>query len=232
MGRGLGSTQREVVLVLGETGNDGLLPREVRKRIVRNNRPNLRKSIRRLEERDLLEWSGERLRLTSRGRLVAVGLSPRDEPDPLEEQRMRRREWDEFERWLRQKREEELHRWREEEDRWEKPGYECWRFPSKNQLRVIAALVRHATDPQQGLPAPAVRKIASIGDKSNARRAERALLARGTVQRSKDGKRLRIPSAHASHLWSFAPDVVDPPLDDAKAEAVLKGFGEWAEVVE
>ena len=98
--------------------------------------------------------------------------------------------------------------------------------PSKNQLRIIAVLVRYTADPQRGLPARVLRKISNVGDKSNARRAVRAPLSRGVIQRSKDGERLRLPPYSAFIQWSLAPYMVDPPLDDGKAQVVLKAYGE------
>jgi hypothetical protein len=97
---------------------------------------------------------------------------------------------------------------------------------------VCEAILRHLPlppnpDPRLGLPDLAVHRISGIGDKSNARRAVRALLARGFVQRTHDSERLRLtPAPFALELWRLAPSCLDPQLDDAKAKAVLKTFGE------
>lgn len=235
MSRGLGRIQRGIIEAL-DTGENREMPvRELGQRLEEIDRSNLRRGIRGLVGRGLVEESEDRrVRLTGKGAFVAYGLSSEELPNLREEVRQINAEWDEFTRVLREAREEEARRYEKQEALWEKPEprYERWRFPSKNQLRVIAVLVRYAADPQKGLPASAVRKIAGIGDKSNARRAERALLQRGTVQRSKDGKRLRIAPLDDSLLWSLAPNMVDPSLDDSKAQALLEACGEWAGVVE
>jgi hypothetical protein len=82
------------------------------------------------------------------------------------------------------------------------------------------------------LPKKAVEQIVG-GDKRNTARAIRTLLERGIVQRSKDGKRLRPPGATPPgsrmpffSFWVCAPDILEEPLDDEKAEAVLEAFGE------
>ncbi|MDP9437231.1 MAG: hypothetical protein M3P49_00545, partial [Actinomycetota bacterium] len=96
--------------------------------------------------------------------------------------------------------------------------------------RVIGALVRYADDPQMGLPRSVVRQIAcagEAGEKANILRAVRELSRRGTLQRSKDGERLRLTDWHTtSLLHQHVPLMVDPPLDDEKAEAILAASGE------
>ncbi len=235
MSRGLGKRQRKIIIALGEGDGRGLLPCQIRELIGCDDRPNTRKSIRKLEGRSLVERDGELVKLTHWGALVAGGLKWRVEEDlRLEERRNRNREWEEFAHAVREAREEEIRRYREEEERWEKPTprYERRRYPGKNQLRVLAVLVRYAADPQRGLPTSAVRKIGGIADKGNTTRAIRSLTERGTLQRSKDGKRLRIALWHTSFLWALVPGSIEPPLDDAEAQAVLESFGEWAGVVE
>lgn len=61
---------------------------------------------------------------------------------------------------------------------------------------------------------------------ANVFRAVRTLTRRGTLQRSKDGERLRLTEWRIPWSWDLAPHLVDPPLVDARAEAVLEGFGE------
>jgi DNA-binding IclR family transcriptional regulator len=232
--RGLGRIQRGILEALNAGENREMEVRELRQRLGDRDRSNVRRGIRGLVGHGLVE-EGEAccIRLTMKGAFVAYGLFSEQSPDPREELRRINAEWDEFARVLREAQEERARLYQEQEAMWEKPEprYERWRYPSKNQLRVIAVLVRYAANPQKGLPASAVRRIAGIGDKSNARRAERTLLQRGTIQRSKDGERLRIAQAGDSILWSFAPNVVDPPLDDGRAQTLLEGSGEWAEVV-
>jgi hypothetical protein len=239
LSRGLGKRQRQIIIALSKAldeGNErGLLPRQIRQIIGSDDRPNTRKSIRGLEERDLVERDGELVKLTFWGALSAGGMNWQAGKDSmLEEQRNRDRELEEFVRAVREAREEEIRRYQEEEERWEKPAprYERLRRPSKNQRRVAAVIVRYAADPQRGLPAPAVRKIAGIADAGNTTRAIRTLTERAILQRSKDGKRLRMALWYSPLLWARVPASMDPPLDDAEARAVLEGFGEWAGVVE
>ena len=238
MSRGLGKRQRKIIdalaVALGEGDKRGLLPRQIRKIIGSDDRPNIRKSIRKLEERALVERDGELVKLTFSGALVASGLKWRAGRDAmLEEERRRERELAGFFRAVRQDRQEELRRHRDEEERWERPvpHYERRRRPSKNQRRILAVLARYAADPQRGLPAQAVRKIAGISDKGNTTRAIRSLTERTIVQRSKDGGRLRIALWYDPLLWALVPASMEPPLDDEKAREVLEGFGEWAGVV-
>lgn len=235
MSRGLGNRQREIILVLGEGDMRGLPPRQIRKMIGSDDRPNTRKSIRKLEARDLVERDGELVKLTLWGALAAGGLRWEAGRDArLKEQRNRDRELAGFFRAVGEARQEELRRHRDEEERWEEPAprYERRRRPSKNQRRVLAVLARYAAEPQRGLPAQAVRKIAGIADKGNTTRAIRSLTERAILQRSKDGRRLRIAMWYGPILWARVPASMEPPLDDAEARAVLEGFGEWAGVVE
>lgn len=234
MSRGLGRIQRVILEALDADESREMHIREVRHRLGDIDRSNVRRGIRGLVGRGLVEETEDRrIRLTRKGAFVAYSFFSEEPSDPREELRWINAEWDEFARALREAQEEEARRYEEQEAMWEKPEhrYKRWRFPSKNQLRIIAVLVCYAADPQKGLPASALRRIVGIGDKSNARRAERALLQRGTIQRSKDGKRLRIAPSVDSLLWSLAPSVVDPPLDDGRAQALLEGIGEGAGVV-
>jgi len=237
--RGLGKRQREIIdalgVALGEGDERGLLPRQIRKIIGSDDRPNIRKSIRKLEERALVERDGELVKLTFSGALVAGWLKWEARKDSrLEEERKRDRELAGFFHAMWEEREEDARRHRDEEERWERPAphYERRRRPSKNQRRILAALVRYAADPQRGLPAQAVRKIAGIPDKGNTTRAIRSLTERAILQKSKDGGRLRIALWSSPPLWALVPASTEPPLDDEKAREVLEGFGEWAGVVE
>jgi hypothetical protein len=58
LSRGLGKRQRKIIdalaVALGEGDKRGLLPRQIRKIIGSDDRPNIRKSIRKLEERALV----------------------------------------------------------------------------------------------------------------------------------------------------------------------------------
>lgn len=235
----MGKRQREIISVLGDAlgeGNErGLLPRQIRELIGTSDRPTTRKSIRKLEERTLVEGDGELVKLTIRGARVAGGLRYEAGKDArLEEQRNRERELAGLFCAVEEDRQEELRRHRDEEERWEKaaPRYQRHRRPSKNQRRILAVLARYGADPQRGLPPQAVRKIAGISEKGNTTRAIRSLIERGVLQRSKDGKRLRIAVWYGPLLWTLVSTSMEPPLDDAEARTVLEGFGEWAGVVE
>ncbi len=112
---------------------------------------------------------------------------------------------------------------------WAEPGdaLKRHRSPGPHQTRVIAVLVAYAQEPQEGLPRAAVLKIAAQGSgEANATRALDRLLVRGTLQQTRDGERVRLADWRLSWLWSYAPGVVEPSLDDAKAKAILEGFGE------
>lgn len=225
MSRGLGIKQREIMAALGET-ESGLFPFEIRERIGSRDRPSTRKSIRSLEGRGLVELENDgRIHLTFWGKLWLAFQNLPDEPDPVKEWRRERRERVAA---LRSEIEEGHRRYLEEEARWEQPEptYERRRWPGPNQLRVIAVLVRYAQDPQRGLPRVGVRRIAG-GEKANILRAMRTLIKRGTLQESKDGERLRLRPSFDSFLWDIiAPDLIDPPLNDKRAEVVLEELGE------
>ena len=236
MSRGLGKRQREIVLTLAGGDMSGLPPSRIREMIGRHDRPNVRKSIRRLEERGIVERDGGLAKLTLWGALVAGGLRWRAGRDArLEEESNREKELAEEFRAAVDAELEDIRGRRKAEEGWEKPPprYERRRSPSKNQRRLLAVLARYAADPQRGLPARAVREISDIPDKGNTTRAVRALTERAILQRSKDGNRLRIAAWRDPLLWRFAsPTYIEPPLDDERAKQVLEGFGEWVGVVE
>jgi hypothetical protein len=153
-----------------------------------------------------------------------------DEPDdPLEEAREHRRQVEAALADIRLEEAEKRRALAARESLWEEPGRSSSRrsSPGPNQLRVIGVLVRYADDPQMGLPRSAVRQIACVvGEKANILRAIRDLTRRGTLQKSKDGERLRLTDWRTSLLRHHVPLLVDPPLDDEKAEAILAASGE------
>lgn len=233
MSRGLGGLQRRILFVL-EGAGEGLLPSEIRRELGSPDRSNTRRAVRGLIARGLVEEDHGRLTLTFWGGVRAGFLKEPyyEVPDPLEEEREWRRGLDAAMAVVRAKNEERRRVHREIEDLWDQFVYPFERRSSwgSNQLRVIAVLVRYAEDPQLGLPKGAVwRIVQGPCERANMLRAVRTLTRRGVLQQSKDGKRLRI--AHwqaASLLWYYIPDVVEPPLDDAKALAILESFGEHA----
>lgn len=252
MSRGHGTHQRRVVALLSaseEVIEKGLPLRALRPALGRD-RSNARRVLLSLIRRGDVEEvacaeTGERhLRLTFPASLPILWRlrHPGDE-DPLEEEeREWRREVETVLAALREKHREEHREGRrvhcEREAMWEEPGRpQRRRPPGPNQLRVIAVLVRYAEDPRLGLPRSAVARIArgpaGEGDrlrKANTLRAVRSLVRCGTLQQSKDGERLRLSERLMPWLWEGAPDVVEPPLDDEQAEAVLKGCDEFAGV--
>ncbi len=205
-------------------------------------RSNARRAIDSLVGQGKAEWvtcpeTGERRLKLELWTCVAAMMNraeaERCEPDPIEEMRDHRREADAAMAVLRAQHAEERRAHAALEALWEEPGRppSRRRSPGPKQLRVIAVLVRYAEDPRMGLPRVAVRRIAcegSPGDKANVLRAIRSLVRSGTLQRSTDGERLRLTDWMLPWRWGHAPHVVDPPLDDAKAEAVLEAFGEPA----
>ncbi|CAA9426692.1 MAG: hypothetical protein AVDCRST_MAG37-317 [uncultured Rubrobacteraceae bacterium] len=237
MSRGLGSVQRRIVAVLGGVPDEelkrGLPPSQVRALVRPVDKSNFRRAIKSLVGRELVEVDHElgRLVLTFWGAVWARHKGLGKVPDPLEEAREHRRKLDAAMAALREHHEAQRSVYREVEALWNPPecSAERYRHPGPNQLRVISALVRYAEDPQMGLPKGALwRIVQGPSEKANTLRAIRTLLRRGTLQRSKDGgKRVRLTYWRtAAWLWGYAADVVKPPLNDAKAEAVLENFGE------
>ncbi len=201
-------------------------------------RSNGRRVIRSLIQRGAAEWvtdpdTGERrvkLEFWTGISAVLKREPMDDEPDPLEEAREHRRQVEAALADIRAEEREKRRALAARESLWEEPGRPSSRrsSPGPNQLRVIGVLVRYADDPQMGLPRSVVRQIACVGgEKANILRAVRDLTRRGTLQRSKDGERLRLTDWRTtSLLHQHVPLMVDPPLDDEKAEAVLAASGE------
>ncbi len=240
MSRGPGSRMRAVVDRLSADAESRLegLPRAALRPALGPDRSNGRRVIRDLIRRGAVEWvtnpnTGERRLKLEFWACVAAVIKREpvdDEPDPIEEAREHRRQ---VEAALADIRAEEREKRRalaaREESLWEEPGRPFSRrsSPGPNQLRVIGVLVRYADDPQMGLPRSVVRQIACVaGEKANILRAIRDLTRRGTLEKSKDGERLRLTEWRTSLLIQHVPLLVDPPLDDEKAEAMLAASGE------
>ncbi len=214
------------------------LPLSALRPVLGPDKANAKRTVRSLLRRGDAEWVEDEAgaRCLKLNWLVCVSAMLKrepldDEPDPLEEAREHRREVEAAMDAIRLEEAEKRRVLREAEALWEEPGrsFERRRYPGPNQLRAIAVLVRYAPDPRLGLPGGAVRRIAcagEAGDMANVFRAIRALNHRGTLQRSKDGKRLRLTAWRIPWSWDLAPHLVDPPLNDAQAEAILEGFGE------
>ncbi len=201
-------------------------------------RSNGRRVIRSLFERGAVEWvtnpdTGERRLKLEFWACIAAVLKREpldDEPDPIEEAREHRRQVEAALADIRAEEREKRRALAARESLWEEPGRPSSRrsSPGPNQLRVIGVLVRYADDPQMGLPRSVVRQIACVvGEKANILRAVRDLTRRGTLQKSKDGERLRLTDWRTTSLLiQHVPLMLDPPLDDEKAEAILAASGE------
>ncbi len=214
------------------------LPLAALRPVLGPDKANARRTVRSLLRRGAAEWTvdpetGEhRLKLEFWTCIAAVlKREPMDdEPDPLEEAREHRRQVEAALADIRLEEREKRRALAARESLWEEPGRPSSRrsSPGPNQLRVIGALVRYADDPQMGLPRSVVRQIACVvGEKANILRAIRDLTRRGMLQKSKDGARLRLTDWRTtSLLHQHVPLLVDPPLDDEKAEAMLAASGE------
>lgn len=239
MSRGPGSRMRAVVdrLSADEDARAEGLPLAVLRPALGPDRSNGRRVLRSLFERGAVEWltdpntSERRVKLEFWTCIAAVlKREPLDdEPDPLEEAREHRRQVEAALADIRLEEAEKRRALAARESLWEEPECPSSRrsSPGPNQLRVIGVLVRYADDPQMGLPRSVVRQIACVvGEKGNILRAIRDLTRRGTLQKSKDGERLRLTDWRTSLLRHHVPLLVDPPLDDEKAEAILAASGE------
>ena len=246
MSRGLGWRQRRVVDLLSadEQARSEGLPLSALRPALGKDRSNARRAIDSLVGQGKAGWvtcpkTGERRLKLELWTCVAAVMNRAEaescEPDPFEEAQEHRREVEAAVDAIRSEAAQKRRALQEAEALWEEPGrsLERRRYPGPNQLRVIAVLVRYADDPRLGLPVRAVRRIVCAGgavEKANVLRAVRTLTRRGTLQRSKDGDRLRLTAWMIPWRWDYAQYALDPAQDDAKAEAVLEGFGEAAGV--
>lgn len=230
--RGPGRLQRVVVEVLYAAEGCELPRREVRRALGDPDGGNFRRAVRSLVARGVLEEHEDgRLGLTFWGHMsCALREMDEEERRRQREEREREREFEEGLAAMRAEHAARIRLWREEEALWSKPvpDRERRRFPGANELRILAVLVRYAPYPQLGLPRGAVWRIAG-GEKANGLRAIRSLIGRAIIQQTHDGERIRLPGARPMarffSLWGITPNLLDPPLDDELAEAVLKGFG-------
>lgn len=223
MSRGLGILQRRICDTLNAVEGAALPLRELRRRLGEPDRSNLRRGIRGLLERGLVEETraGEerRVRLTLRGvlqvhplpkipRRVSVHSKLREEMRALEEAREEERrrleaEAAEGSRWI---------------------GYEHRfvrrRFPGPMQTRILSVLWEYADPLEEGLLVTTVKAIVG-GDRSNTRRAIRSLLLRGQLDESEDGGRVRL--SYSTALWhSWFPPIPPGPVDEERAKEILR----------
>jgi DNA-binding MarR family transcriptional regulator len=209
--RGLGSLQRRICESLAAAEGHELPLRELRRRLGEPDRSNLRRAIRGLLERSLVEEShsgrssrGGRLALTSSGLLR---MRP---PPPVHlvyrpRMSIRARLREEL-RALQEAREEEESR-RLETKATASPAAgpssvdhehiaRRGRSPGHIQRSVLYVLWKYADHVGEGLPVGALKAIVG-GDRSNTRRAIRTLLRRGELEESEDGKRVRLSRSAA-----------------------------------
>jgi hypothetical protein len=218
--------QRDAYEVVYAAEDHELPVRELRRQLGEPNRSNLRRAIRGLLKRGLMEESrsGEErcVKLTFWGVLFAEPPPPKAPPRASIPARLRalKREWEEEERQL------EL-----EEGVW--IGYEHSfvrrRSLGPMQRRVLYVLWEYSDPLERGLPVTVVKAIVG-GNRSNARRAIRTLLLRGLLDESEDGERVRLsPFAvfrySSGGEWLIKPD---EPIDDERAMEILRTQGEPA----
>jgi hypothetical protein len=177
MSRGLGILQRRVCRALADAEDQELPLRGLRRRLGDPDRSNLRRAIRGLLERELVEETGPagepRVALTFWGHLFA-GADTGADLRPGDTRRVWRGESAGGVHWF---------------------GFE--HLPVRDrplggtQLPVLAALRENASPPEGGLPVADVKAVVG-GDAANARRAIRSLLERGLLEESADGRRIRL----------------------------------------
>jgi DNA-binding MarR family transcriptional regulator len=197
MSRGLGTLQHRVCNVVDAAEDQELPLRELRWRLGEPDRSNLRRAIRGLLERGILEefsrggephvgfvvkgFFGPRARPASSG-------NPPDLPGGGDRERERgvRKEWP----GTAARKPKAAASWKQRWVRYEH-RFVRERPLGETQRRVLAAL-QESTEPQEsGLPVTVVKGLVGA-DRSNARRAIRTLLMRGLIEESEDGRRIRL----------------------------------------
>ena len=223
MSRGLGILQRRIRYTLNVAEGKELPLRELRRRLGEPDRSNLRRGIRGLLERGLVEesCSGEERRV----KLAFWGIV-----SPLPPPKIPRRvgihtKLKKAMHALKEAREEERRKLEAEAaegPRW--LGYEHRfvrrRFPGPTQTRILSVLWEYADPLDEGLPVTDVKAIVG-GNRSNTRRAIKTLLLRGQLDESEDGERIRL--SYSAACWhSLFPPVPVEPIDDERAREILK----------
>ncbi len=185
MSRGLGGLQRRVCEVLYDADDHEPPLRELRRRLGDPDRSNLRRAIRGLLERGIVEeFESEgklRVKLTCWG-YVAAAVGPDDHLAPGSEVRFERDEPVGGIRWFAY-------------------GHRFVRTRSlgRKQRRILGVL-RERPDPlDEGLPVAVVAARVG-GDRANTRRAIRQLLLYSMLEESEDGGRIRLSSLAVASL--------------------------------
>jgi DNA-binding MarR family transcriptional regulator len=226
MSKGFGPVQCRVLAVLyEEAAKEGLSISHL-KALVGGDRSNLRRAIRTLTQRRLVEEAtveSERLiRLTFIGELKAMPPLPKKEPDPLAELRAK---------WKEEDRERALEKERARLQAAEGPTWLHYehcpirrRLPGLTQERVLAVLWEYPDPVDEGLPVSVVKAIVS-GDRSNTRRAIRTLLLCGKIEESEDSRHVRL-SFGSALLFSIIPPIQLEPIDEERERAILRANGD------
>ena len=229
MSRGLGVLQRRVCEVLEGAEGNVLSLRELRRRLGEPDRSNLRRAIRGLLEREIVEESrveGER----------RVGLTswddvfPKPSPESIRPRARRRTRPRNPERALEEALEEARRVLRVETA--ERTGglrsrrrLVRKREVGETQGRILGALWNYSDPLERGLPVSAVKALVG-GDRSNTRRAIRTLLLNGSLAEIEGGERIRLSSRLVSYYWFVGPrGVPSAPVGDERAEEILRAHG-------
>ena len=209
MSRGLGPLQHRIYDIIDDAEDQELPLRDLRRRLGEPDRSNLRRAIRGLLKRGILEefsrggephvgfvikgYFGPRARPASSGGPPAfAGGGNREKERPV------RREWPETASRRPRVRATRKQRWVRYEHRFVRN-----RPLGETQRRVLGALQESSEPKESGLPVTAVKELVGA-DRSNARRAIRTLLMRGLIEESEDGRRIRLTflGTFARALWS------------------------------
>jgi hypothetical protein len=221
--------QRRVCEVLdGAEGNEVAL-RELRRRLGEPDRSNLRRAIRGLLEREIVEESRvgdeRRVGLTSWDHVV-----PKPSPESIRPRARRQTRTGGSKREL----EEALGEARRvlSAETAERTGglrsrrrLVRKREVGETQGRILGALWNYSDPLERGLPVSAVKALVG-GDRSNTRRAIRTLLLNGSLAEIEGGERIRLSSRLVAFYWFVGPrGVPSAPVDDESAEEILRAHG-------
>jgi hypothetical protein len=224
--------QRGVCDVLSAAEGNKLPLRELRRRLGEPDRSNLRRAMRSLLEREIVEeyrLGGKRhIELTFWGSVYVSNLRairrrrrPISLTTELAEAMSAKREAREAERRVREA----------EDAKWIREAGSERRFVRRRaagptQRRILQVLWEYSEPLEEGLPITAVKAIVG-GDRSNARRAIKTLVLRGELEESKHGKRIRLSRSTASSLAVLTPLPLGP-ADDERAREILRAHQDAA----
>ncbi len=205
--RGLGDLQRRICEALDAA--DGREPslRELRRRLGDPDRSNLRRAIRGLLEREIVEEfesGGERRVKLAYWASLSAGAGPDDHHGSGVEDRFRRGKSVKGTRWF-------------------APGHRHVPIRSlgRGQRRILAVL-RERSDPlDEGLPVTVVRAMAG-GDRANTRRAIRTLLLYGMLEESEDRGRIRLSPLSVAGLSVLLGANADDFADGRPREGISR----------